>query len=150
MSGMISRNALYDAIADLITASQPTDALYEAEISRNLRKKITESVRTVRVDVTNFRPNISTDICRKELNVGFVVQCWKMPISTLEADLEAAIDESTAMAWQIFEGIQGSDLGGNAQVVDCEEIESGDVNIATLQVGASYLTGTINPEGRRL
>src|SRR5690348_5765765 len=108
MSGTISRNALYDAIAELISNSQPSDALFDAEISRNLRKKVTESSKTVRVDVTNFRPNISQDVCRKETNVGFVVQCWRLPISQTEADLEAAIDESSAMAWQIFESIQGS------------------------------------------
>lgn len=150
MSGMITRNALYDTIAALITASGASDPLFEAEISRNLRKKVTEAAKTVRVDISNFRPNISTDECRKEMNVGFVIQCWKMPASDTESDLETAINESGQMAWQIFEAIQGDDLGGKAQVVDCEEIESGDVNISTLQVGATYLSGTINPEGRSL
>ena len=71
----------------------------------------------VRLSLAPFTPVLTAEDCRKEQAVGFTVQCITLPASDDDAAHSDAIDLADAMAWTIFEALQGDTLGGQASAV---------------------------------
>lgn len=146
---MITRNAIYSFIENLIETSAPDDALYEAISFRTLRASVDEAVKVVRVDcVTGTHNVLSVDGNRKrERNVQTTIQCFMTPDVNLEPDvaMEEATDVSFAMSQQIFDAMAISpSLNGTVCDAYFEDFETGEANLGATRRGVTYLDGTIN------
>jgi hypothetical protein len=143
---MIARQALYDYIEALINASSATDALNNAVSFRRWTGSVDEAIKVVRVDVSVGNFTLTENDNEKERNVEFTVQCHVLPDSDSGADMEAASDESFAMARQIFTALASDSTGLGGFVCDCysDEFEMGEINIGATRRACTYLDGMIN------
>lgn len=147
IGGAITITALIAAIEELISNAESDSPLFDAEAKASFRYPVDSSAKIVRVDVTEYIPNKATEDCRKELNAQFIIECWQEPESEELDDLIAAVQMGSQMAFAIFEGLDGSNLGGQATVISIDAIEPGDANIQAGLKAASYIYGTANPLG---
>ena len=144
---MITRNALYDFIENLIRDADAGTALDEAFTFRNLRTSVDDARKLIRVECFDGQHAMTAESCRKELGVSFTIQCWVLPDEELpeQIAIDEAIDLSFDMSRQIFEGI-ASDTSLNGAVCDsyANEFETGESNLGTTRRGVTYLDGIIN------
>lgn len=144
---MISRDALYDFVEDLIDNAEVDSPLDGAQVFRNLRTSIDEAVKVVRVECFLGDHCMTTEETRKELAVEFTIQCWVIPdLSDGElAGMDAAVDDSFDMSRVIFEAMAtDTSLGGRVCDSYSSKYESGEASMGTLSRGVTFLDGVIN------
>ena len=142
---MITRDALYSVIENLVATAGQSSALYEAESFRNLRTSVDEARKVVRVECLDGQFTLTTDPMRKELNVRATIQCWVLPDSSDLPDLDAATDESFEMAREIFEELASNPgLDGGVCDVSFEIFETSEASLGAILRGVTYLDGVIN------
>ena len=142
---MISRDALYTFIENLISESAVDSALDQAQVFRNLRTPVDEATKVVRVECFVGQFGQTDEDKRKELGVLFTVQCWAIPADETQVAMDDATDLSFDMARAIFEGI-AADPALDGTVCDCyaDEFETGEANLGTIRRGVTYLDGIMN------
>ncbi len=141
---MITRDALYEFIEDLIDAAGAGTALENAVSARNLRTS-TDTEKIIRVECfAGFHVMTATDK-EKEKNVRTTIQSIVTPATVEQEDLDDAVDLSFDMGREIFEAIANDPSLGNL-VCDSyfDEFETGPLNIGATVKGATYLDGLIN------
>jgi len=144
---MISRNALYDFIEDLIDNAAVDSPLDGAQVFRNLKTSIDEAIKVVRVECFDGQHVMTTEDMRKELVVRFTVQCWVIPdlSSGDQLGIDTAVDDSFDMSRVIFEAIAGeTSLGGAVCDAYADEFETGEASLGTMMRGVTFLDGIIN------
>jgi hypothetical protein len=141
---MISRDALYDFIEATIAAADSGDALFEAVSFRNLRGQL-GAAKTVRVEcIIGFHCR-TEEAVRRELNVSATIQCWVLPATTSEIDMDTATDISFDMRKEIFDAIADDpSLSGGVCDSDFQAFETGYANLGSTRHGVTYLDGLIN------
>lgn len=142
---MITRNALYTVIEDLIAAAVPGDALFEAVSYRNLRGAVDTVQKTVRIESFVGQHVMTTENMRKEANVQTTIQTWCLPAGTDDADLDTAMDTAFEMSRELFEGLAANtDLNGAVCDSYFDGFETGYANIGATRYGVTWLDGLIN------
>lgn len=143
---MITRDALYVFIENLIATAASGSPLDGAEVFRNLRTSVDEAIKVVRVECFVGEHCMTTETKRKELHVKFTVQCWVLPDDDTQAAIDTATDDSFEMSRTIFEAIAGDGTGFGGLVCDAyaDEFETGEGNLGTVRRGVTYLDGLIN------
>lgn len=147
---MITRNALYSFIENLISQANAGDALYQAQSYRNLRTSIDEAVKVVRIECTTGQFIVGQEPKRSEANVRTTIQCWVIPDVEGEANamLDVATDDSFEMARKIFDSLaSNTNLGAGVCDAYFDEFETGYGNMGTSRRGVTYLDGTVNQSG---
>ena len=141
---MITRDALYSFVQGLIDSAADDTPLKGAENFRDLRSSVDEADKVIRIEVFTGEHAMTDEAKRKELGVTFTIQCWVLPEDDSQAAIDTAADESFEMSRAIYEGIEGTSLGG--LVCDCStgEFETGEANLGTIRRGVTYLDGVIN------
>lgn len=142
---MITRDAIYTFIEDLITAAGVGTPLYEAVSARNLRTSVDSATKVIRVECFAGEFVRTAETKRSELNVKSLIQTFVTPAGTEESDLDDATDLSFDMAKVIHDAIADHpDLDGTVCDAQFREFETGYANLGTMRRGTTYLDGTIN------
>lgn len=142
---MISRDAIYDFLDDVITNADASSALHGAVLFRNLRNNVDVATKVVRVDcVTGIR--VTSDEPRsREANVRCTIQFYCLPDDVEEPQLDEAMDISFDMMMQAGDALDlDPGLDDKVCVSSFEEFETGYANIGSTRYGVTWLDGVIN------
>lgn len=143
---MITRDAIYDFLDDVITASGPSDALYGAVLFRNLRDRV-DAVKVVRVDVVTGTFVPASEPKLSEADVQCTIQFHCLPDDVEEASMDDAVDISFNMMTQAAEAIAADpSLSGEVCSSYFAEWQTGYENIGATRYGVTWLDGVINQE----
>lgn len=142
---MITRDALYTFVEDLISNAVSSSPLDGAVSARNLRTSVDSADKVVRVECFEGSLSVSNDPKFTEQEVKATIQCWVLPAGTEQADLDDATDESFEMARTIFEAIVATPhLDGTVCDAKFSEFETGYANLGATPRGVTYLDGMLN------
>jgi hypothetical protein len=154
---LIARDALYDFTEQLIAASTPDDALFEAVAFKNFRGSVdgtpdAPARKVVRADVIDGEMTEATDASLKDQGVRFTLQFWSTPDPD-EADTMAALDDAKDLAYEMARQwkdalTEDRSLGSQVCLADASYFELGEGNLGNVLRGVCYLDGEINPLGQ--
>jgi hypothetical protein len=142
---MISRDAIYDWLQELVAASAVDAPLADAVLFPNLKGSIDETQKVIRVDCWAGEFTLTEEPEREERNVDFVIQCVVTPDEGSDelVQLDAAKEMSFQMVRTIFREMAPSGLAGVCQAY-ADEWEQGDPSFGASNRGATYLYGKVN------
>ena len=144
------RAALYTLIENAITASGPSDALFQASVPRTSRGQVSQQAaeKTVRIASGPGRFNFGAEASIEAVDCLFTIQCWVTPRSDSDADLEDALDKAMLMANELNDAIHNDhSFGGAVCSSTADEYDAEFANHGGMLKAVVYLDGVINPVG---